>query len=367
MKFTVSSQSLKDTLSLVAGAISNNPVLPILEGFLFSLDGRILTVTATDLEIFTTASLEVEQSTNSGQIAIPAKILLDTIKQLPNQPITFSIDEGNSNVVITSAFGQYKLSGEDALDYPKLPQVEDDSKIFIDSVVIEEVISKTLFAASNDELRPAMTGVCFDIKEGQSAFVATDAHKLSKFPYALDTNIKDSFIVPKRALSILKNALSINRVQISWSNSNVIFDTGKQQIISRLIDAKYPDYNAVFPKTEASVMSVNRTDVLKSLKRLANYTNKTTNQIALSLTKDSLTITAEDLDFNQKAEETIPCDYGGQDIRIGFNAKFLIDILNALDTEKVSVALTSPSRAGVITEVDGSEVKILVMPVMLNR
>lgn len=367
MKFTVSSQSLKDTLTKVFGAIGNNPVLPILEDFLFTLDGRILSVTATDLEIFTTASLEVEQSTNSGIIAIPAKILLDTIKQLPTQPITLSVDSETYRVTITSAFGEYHLAGEDGRDYPKTPEVEEGNSIAIDSATIDEIINKTLFATSNDELRPAMTGVCFDLNYEQSNFVATDAHKLSKFPLMLDIDTSDRFIVPKRALNILKNTQSANSINISWSNANVVFDTGNQKIISRLIDARYPDYNAVFPKSSPNIMHVNRASVLKSLKRLANYANKTTNQVALTLSKDKLVITAEDLDFNQKASETQLCDYDGQDMTIGFNVKYLVEVLNALGSERVAFGLSTPNRAGVVTEVDGSNAKMLVMPVMIAR
>ena len=230
---------------------------------------------------------------------------------------------------------------------------------------MEDIINKTVFATSNDELRPAMTGVCFDLNGENSSIVATDAHKLSKYSTDFEYSVEDKFIVPKRALSILKNVLSSDQVQISWNDANVFFVTPKQTIISRLIDARYPDYNAVFPREAAQVMEVNKNDLLRSLKRISNYTNKTTNATALELTADKLVIRAEDKDYNNKANETLAVDYSGHPMTVGFNAKYLIEVLNPLNSERVSVSLVSSKRPAIIQEIDGGNVQMLVMPVML--
>jgi DNA polymerase-3 subunit beta len=371
MRFSISSAELKEQLQIISGAIGSNPVLPILEDFLFQIDEDKLTIIATDLETFIASEISVHTEI-SGSVAIPAKILLDTLKQLPTQPITFSVDMGSFAVKITSAFGQYELAGEDGNDYPKLPEPDATDNIEIPAVLLLEGINKTIFATSTDDLRPAMTGVFLQLDDKGVTFVSTDAHKLVKYTFTeLSPNSHTSLILPKKALNLLKNALSdvSGSVKISYSRSNAFFYFENQTMVCRLIDARYPEYNAVIPKDSPNVMSVVRQDLLNSMKRIANYANKTTNQVKLHISEKGLTIEAEDLDFSNKAREQMPCYYIGEPMIIGFNAKFLIEMLSVIGGDNVKLFLSTPNRAGILRmeeETAGEDLLMLVMPVILN-
>lgn len=371
MRFSISSSELKDQLQIINGAIGSNPVLPILEDFLFRIEGDTLSIVATDLETFSMAKLTI-QSNEEGSIAIPAKILLDTLKQLPTQPITFDVNLETFGITITSGFGQYELAGEDGNDFPRLPEPDAVETIELPATLLLEGINKTLFATSNDDLRPAMTGVFYQINSEGLTFIATDAHKLVKYRFSeITTEEEAAFIVPKKALTLLKGALanSSQAVRVSFSSSNAFFYFDNQLLVCRLIDARYPDINAVIPTNNTNFMSITRVDFLNSLKRIANYANKTTNQVKLDINDGSLTIEAEDLDFSNKATEQLPCHYEGEAMTIGFNAKFLIEMLNAIGGDQVRMELSSPSKAGIIrTEEaqEGEDLLMLVMPVMLN-
>lgn len=372
MRFSISSAELKEQLQIINGAIGSNPVLPILEDILFQIEGDTLKIAATDLETFVTAELSV-QASESGNVAIPAKILLDTLKQLPTQPITFDINLETFAVSITSAFGQYELAGENGNDFPKLPNPEEVNTAQIPAALLIEGINKTLFATSSDELRPAMTGVFTQLNPNGVTFVATDAHRLVKYTFTeIECPAASSFIIPKKALNLLKNALanSGGNVEISFSKSNAFFYYGNQMLVCRLIDARYPDYNAVIPTQNPNRLTITRTELLNSLKRLANYANKTTNQVKLHITDGSLTIEAEDLDFSNKATEQLPCYYEGEKMTIGFNAKFLIEMLNVLDGDNITLEMSSPNRAGILRNEEmeaGEDLLMLVMPVILNN
>ncbi|WBM76041.1 DNA polymerase III subunit beta [Saprospira grandis] len=371
MRFTLSSAELKEQLQLVNGALGSNPVLPILEDFLFQLEDGRLRITATDLETFVQAELEVNAE-EEGAVAVPAKILLDTLKQLPTQPLSFQVDPNNFAITITSAFGQYQLAGEDGDDYPKLPQADSAEEIEMPALLLLEGINKTLFAASNDELRPAMTGVLLEINPQGVTFVSTDAHKLVKYSFTeIEPTTDTSLILPKKALNLLKNGLSDHNgnVRIAFSRSNAFFYYANQIIICRLIDARYPDYNSVIPQNNSKTMRVVRQDFLNSLKRIANYANKVTNQVKLTISEEHLKIEAEDIDFSNKASEKMPCYYEGETLSIGFNAKFLVEMLNVIGGDNVLLHLESPNRAGLLRQEEenpGEDLLMLVMPVILN-
>lgn len=372
MRFSISSAELKEQLQIIGGAIGSNPVLPILEDVLFHVENNTLKIAATDLETFMTAELSI-QSNESGNVAIPAKILLDTLKQLPTQPITFDVNLETFSVTITSAFGQYELAGENGNDFPKLPVPEETSTAQIPAALLIEGINKTLFATSSDELRPAMTGVFVQLSPQGVTFVATDAHKLVKYTFTeIESSANATFIIPKKALNLLKNALANNggNVEISFSKSNAFFYYGNQMMVCRLIDARYPDYNAVIPTKNPNTLNITRTEFLNSLKRLSNYANKTTNQVRLSLKDGSMTIEAEDLDFSNKASEHLPCYFEGEEMTIGFNAKFLIEMLSVIGGDNVRIELSTPNRAGILRNEEqepGEDLLMLVMPVMLNN
>ncbi len=371
MKFSVSSSELLKQLQMASGAIGSNPVLPILEDFLFVIENKRLRIAATDLETSITTEIEVMADTD-GSVAIPAKILLDTLKELPTQPITISVNEENFAIQITSAFGKYKLAGENGQDFPKIPDADGVDNIKVQSPTLTKAISKTLFATSNDELRPSMTGVYFQVDFNKLTFVATDAHKLVKYTFTdIESEVSTNFIVPKKALNLLKGILPAGgEVSLAFNNSNAFFTFGDVKLVCRLIDARYPDYNAVIPTDNPHTLTLGRTDFQNSLKRIAIYANKTTNQVILNINDGSLTVSAQDLDFSNEATEQMACTYEGEPLNIGFNAKFLIEMLGVLESDEIKMALSNPTRAGILfptEKSDDEEIMMLVMPVMLSN
>jgi len=371
MKFSVSSADLLKRLQVAAGAISSNPVLPILEDFLFTIENNTLHIAASDLETSITTTIEV-MADKDGKIAIPAKILLETLKALPQQPITFSVDDDNFGIEITSAYGKYKLAGENGADFAEIPEADSVDSVTIPSRSLLQGINNTLFATSNDDLRPAMSGVYFQVDFNKVTLVATDAHKLVKYAFSdVVSEVSTTFIVPKKALNLLKSALlDGEEVKLSFNKANAFFSFSDTNLVCRLIDARYPDYNAVIPVDNPNVLTVPRSDFQNSLKRIAIYANKTTNQVILSVSDGSLNVSAQDLDFSNEATEQLTCTYDGDPLTIGFNARFLVEMLGILETEEVKLEMSTSSRAGILLpgeEVEGEEILMLVMPVMLSN
>jgi DNA polymerase III subunit beta len=371
MKFSVSSSELLKQLQIVSGAINNNPVLPILEGFLFRIEGNRLHIAGSDLETSITTGMDVHSS-GDGSVAIPAKTLMDTLKALPDQPVSIDVDTETYGVSITSAYGKYRLAGENGNDFPHIAEPEGVETVEMPSAALHQAITRTLFATSSDELRPAMTGVLFQIDFNKVTFVATDAHKLVRFTSSgeVKSEVTTSFIVPKKAMNLLKSALpSGGAVSISFNKSSAFFAFGDVRLVCRLIDARYPDYNAVIPTDNPNIMTVSRTQLLNSLKRINIYANKTTNQAVLNIEPEVLTLSAQDLDFSNEATEKILAELTGEAIQIAFNAKFLIEMLSVLEGEEVRFELSTPTRAGILrpTEaIEGEDILMLVMPVMYN-
>lgn len=371
MKFSVSSSELLKKLQIAGGVIVSNPVLPILEDFLFIISNNKLMIVATDLETSIKTEISVQADTD-GMIAVPAKILLETLKALPEQPITFDVDLDNFGISITSAYGKYKLAGEDGKDFPAIPDPGDVDLVSLKSDILNHGVVKTLFATSSDELRPAMTGVYFKVDFNKLTLVATDAHKLVKYAFSeVMGEVSSSFIVPKKALNLLKNALPADEdVKLSFNKANAFFAFSDTQLVCRLIDARYPDYNAVIPVENPNLLTLPRTDFQNSLKRIAIYANKTTNQVILNIDNGSLTISAQDLDFSNEATEQLACTYEGTPLTIGFNAKFLIEMLGVLESDEIQMELSTPTRAGILLpsdKVEGEDILMLVMPVMLSN
>lgn len=372
MKFIVNSSYLLKQLSNINGVITTNPVVPILENFLFEIDKNSLTVTGSDLQTSMITEITVE-SKEKGSIAVPARILLDTLKNLPDQPVTFSVDESTYSIEISSDNGRYKLAGENATDFPKVPAVSNDFSASISSEILARAVNNTIFATSNDELRPAMTGVYVNLGEKNTTFVATDGHRLVRYRR---TDIKsdngNSIIIPRKALNLLKATLPTENtdVSIDFNMSNAFFKFGNIRMICRLIDERFPDYENVIPSTNPIKMTISRTDLLGSLKRISIYANKTTHQVRLKITGSELQVSAEDLDFSNEANERLSCDHEGDDIEIGFNAKFLIEMLTNLDTDQIKLNMSASNKAGVIVPAEkekGEDILMLVMPVMLNQ
>ena len=372
MKFIVSSTYLLKQLQVLGGVINNSNTLPILDNFLFELNKNELTVSASDLETTMSSRLNVE-SDSEGSVAVPAKLLLDTLKTFPEQPLTFVV-EANNTVEISSNHGKYALAYADGAEFPKSVELKDPSSTTIMGHVLATAISKTIFASGNDDLRPVMSGVFFQFSQDNLTFVATDAHKLVKYQR---TDLKASqvaeFIMPKKPLTLLKGILggSEDEVVIEYNDSNAKFTFDNTVLICRLIDGKYPNYEAVIPKENPNKLEINRNQFLNSVRRVSIFSNKTTHQIRLKIAGAELNISAEDIDYSNKAEERLTCDYQGDDMQIGFNSRFLTEMLNNLASDDVSLEMSLPNRAGILTPIDGLEegehITMLVMPVMLNN
>ncbi|ULC60763.1 DNA polymerase III subunit beta [Flaviramulus sp. BrNp1-15] len=371
MKFIVSSTYLLKQLQVLGGVINNSNTLPILDNFLFELDHTKLTVSASDLETTMSSSLDVE-SDSSGSVAIPARLLLDTLKTFPEQPLTFVVED-NSTVEISSNHGKYALAYADGNEFPKAVALEDPSKTVVTGDVLATAISKTIFAAGNDDLRPVMSGVFFQFSTQGLTFVATDAHKLVKYTREdIKANQVAEFIMPKKPLTLLKGILAASEddVTIEYNESNAKFTFENSELICRLIDGKYPNYEAVIPKENPNKLVIDRNQFLNSVRRVSIFSNKTTHQIRLKIAGAELNISAEDIDYSNKAEERLTCDYQGDDMQIGFNSRFLTEMLNNLSSDEVQLEMSMPNRAGILTPVDGldegEQITMLVMPVMLN-
>lgn len=372
MKLIVSSSTLLKNLQRVSGVISSNTVLPILEDFLFDIKSSVLTVSATDLETSISTSFDVD-ATEDFKIAIPAKILVNILKELPEQPVTISFDELSFAVELTSSNGKYKLSGENGEDFPKIPVEEDVQVIKMPAYVLSTGISKTIFAVSNDELRPAMNGVFVQLNESGITFVATDAHKLVRFNRRdIGSESAGSFIIPKKALNQLKSIVPSNdtEISLSYNKDNAFFNVGNVYLVCRLIDQRFPDYNNVIPKDNPNLLVISREDLLGTLKRTTIFSNKTTNQVVLKVVGNTLGVSAQDLDFSNEASEQLSCEYTGDDIEIGFNSKFLIEMLNTIAGQEIRIELSTPTRAGILKPQEQDEQEdllMLVMPVMITK
>lgn len=372
MKFIVSSSYLLKQLQVLGGVINNSNTLPILDNFLFELNHSELTVSASDLETTMSSKLVVE-SESEGSVAIPAKLLLDTLKTFPEQPLTFVIEENNT-VEISSNHGKYALAYADGEEFPKAVALENPSSTTLMADVLASAISKTIFAAGNDDLRPVMSGVFFQFSTSNLTFVATDAHKLVKYTRDdVSANETAEFIMPKKPLNLLKGILagSDEEVTIEYNDSNAKFTFDNSELICRLIDGKYPNYEAVIPKENPNKLTIARTQFLNSVRRVSIFSNKTTHQIRLKIAGAELNISAEDTDYSNKAEERLTCDYQGDDMQIGFNSRFLTEMLNNLNSDDVQLEMSLPNRAGILTPIDGLDegetITMLVMPVMLNN
>ena len=374
MKFIVSSQSLLKQLQQISGVLNSSNPLPILDNFLFIVEKGNLMISASDLESTMTTQISLIEGKQTGKIAVPAKILLETLKTFPEQPLTFIIDDKSHAIEIVSDFGKYKLTGFDGEEFPKVPSMDGGKSLEIVAGVMQNAIGKTLFATGNDELRPVMSGVFCQLSKENITFVATDAHKLVRYRRS-DSKSKSegAFIVPKKPLNLLKNIISDaeEKIKISYTDSNAFFEFGNYSLICRLIDGRYPNYEAVIPVDNPNKLTISRQALLNSVRRVSIFSNKTTHQVRLKINGSELHISAEDLDFANEANERLSCQYAGEDMEIGFNARFLSDMLSNLECEEVTVEMSAPNRAGILVtsnpENKDEDILMLVMPVMLNN
>ena len=375
MKFIVSSTKLLKQLQAVGGVLNSNNTLPILDNFLFQIEKNTLSITASDLETTMISVVDEIQANESGKIAIPAKMLIEILKTFsPDTPITFLVDKDTFNVSLSAGEGKYKLAGQNGDEFPKNPEIENTASIEIETKALAEAINKTIFATGNDDIRPVMSGVFCELATDSITFVATDAHKLVRYRRNdFKSDAEKQFIIPKKPLNQLKSTLNSieGNVTIDYNDSNAKFSFGHITLICRLIDGKYPNYNAVIPAENPNKLTIDRVSLLSSIKRVSLFSNQSTYQIRLKIAGSELTISAEDLDYANSATERLTCQYDGTDMEIGFNAKFVLEMLNNLSTELVNLEMSMPNRAGLLIPVDPENIKedilMLVMPVMLNQ
>ncbi len=371
-KFVVDSGNLHKQLKLISKIVVNNPVIPILENFLFEIEPNSIKITASDIVTYGTVELFAQSEINC-KIAIPCKILMDTLKKLPDQPIEFKFALDVLNVEITSESGQYTIACEDASDFPKAPEFIDHDYIEINNDVFSSVIDKTIFAVSNDELRPAMTGVNFVGANGSMQFVTTDGHILVKCNrFDIESKNDFTFIVPSKPINIFKTVLSSVGFdpQISYDERNFYFVCDNVHIVSRLIDERYPDYNNVIPSSNENTVIVIASELLSAINRIGAYTSNITSQIVIGFHENELQLSAEDLDYGNKAKESVVCEYKGEEIQIGFNHKLLAGLLKEQSSHSVRITFSAPNRAVLILPVDESDEERLlnlIMPVMINH
>ncbi len=374
MKFIVSSTALLKNLQAISGVLNSSNTLPILDNFLFELKENMLYISASDLETTMTVSMELANAGDSGSIAIPAKFLLDIMKTFPELPLTFTMNPDTSAVEISAGEGKYKLNGFNAAEFPRIPVIENANTIEINSVALANAINKTIFATGNDELRPVMSGVFCQLNENDMIFVATDAHKLVRYRRN-DVKPGDvaAFILPKKPLNQLKNTLILQdvNVKMEYNDENAFFSFGNVNLICRLIDGKYPNYEAVIPSNNTKKLIISRSLLLNALKRISIFANQSTRQIRFSVAGQELILSAEDTDLSNEGKERLACQYDGDDIEIGFNSKFLIEMLVNLEYEEVLMEMSAPNRAALILPAEGTgseeDILMLVMPVMLNQ
>jgi len=373
MKFIVSSTVLLKNLQMISGVINPSNTLPILDDFLFELQERSLKITASDLETTMSVTVPLDKAEDPGQVTIPAKILLDTLKTFADVPLTITIDMDSLGIEISAGEGKFKLSGHKSDEFPEMPVIEEPTVIKMNSEVLRSAFNKTLFATGNDELRPVMSGVFCELAPEDMTFVATDAHKLVRYKRT-DASSEEvtSFILPKKPLNQLKNILPDDAdVTIEYDQTNAFFSYENIHLICRLIEGKYPNYDAVIPKDNPNKLIIDRSPFINSIRRVSLYANQSTNQVRLKISGKELTLSAEDVDYANEAKERLTCNYEGEDMEIGFNSKFLLDMLNNLDAGSIKLEMSAPNRAGILMPVEpdnkDEDILMLVMPVMLNQ
>lgn len=375
MKFVVSSVELLNHLQTVSRVISSKNTLPILDNVLFNLESNKLELTASDLESTFVTNMELENITDSGNIALPAKLLLDTLKEFPDQPLTFDVNSDTLAVVISTENGKFTIVGQNGDDFPQLPSInEDDKSTFeIGANLLLNGITNTLFATAEDELRPVMNGIFMELSTEDITFVASDAHKLVRYKrFDAKADSDASFILPKKPSSLLKSILPKEEgiVTVEFDNKNAFFTLPNYKLVCRLVEGNYPSYNSVIPTDNPHKLIIDRLKFYNALKRVSVFSNQASNLVKLQLAGNQLTVSAQDIDFSISAYERIACQYEGDDLEIGFKSVFLIEILQNLQSADVVMELSDPSRAGILLplekENDSEDVLMLLMPMMIN-
>jgi DNA polymerase-3 subunit beta len=374
MKFVVSSSGLLSHLQAISRAIASKSPMPILDNFLFSLEGQKLTITASDTEVTMITSMDLETTDGEGTIAMPSKILLETLKKFPEQPLNFEINEETMAVDIVTEKGKFSVVGQNGDDFPALPQIDEEkaSKLQISADTLLTGIVKTLFATADDELRPVMNGILFEFTPDNMTFVASDSHKLVRYQRLdVKTDYEASFILPKKPAGLLKNVLpkEDGDVAVAFDDQNAYFTMQNYRLVCRLVEGNYPSYNAVIPQDNPNKVVVDRVDLFNTLGRVSLFASQASNLVKLHLGANEMVISAQDLDFSISAHEKLGCQYDGDEMEIGFKSGFLADILENISSSDIVLELSDPARAGIFVPFDKSENEdelMLLMPMMIN-
>lgn len=373
MKFVVSSAALYSHLQAIGRVVNSKSTLPILDCFLFNLEANQLSITASDNETTLDTRLEVVESDGNYQFAIPSKTLLDAIKELPEQPITFDINPATNEVAIQYMNGKYALMGQSADEYPMAALMGENAVSFsIEADTLLTGINRTIFATADDELRPVMNGIYFDIFTDYVTLVASDGHKLVRYKLMnVKGEEKAAFILPKKPAALLKNLLAkeAGEIKVSFDDRNATFEMPSHRMVCRLIEGRYPNYNSVIPQNNPFRITIDRVAMLSALRRVSVFSSQSSSLIKLRMAAGELLISAQDIDFSTSAEEKLACSYEGNPMSIGFKATFLMDILSNINGQDVNIEVSDPSRAGVLTPSEQSEAEellMLLMPMMLN-
>lgn len=373
MKFVVSSTVLSSHLQAVSRVINSKNALPILDCFLFELQDGTLSVTVSDSETTMVTSLEVVESDSDGRFAVVARTLLDALKEIPEQPLTFEVNLNTLEITVQYQNGTYNLVGQNADEFP-IPVVLGDGavKVEMDAQVLLNGINRALFATADDELRPVMNGIYFDITAEDITMVASDGHKLVRCKtLAAHGSERAAFILPKKPANLIKNLLAKEQgtVHLEFDDRNASFILENYRMVCRLIEGRYPNYNSVIPKNNPNKITVDRLQLIGALRRVSIFSSQASSLIKLRMEGNRIVVSAQDIDFSTSAEEMLVCQYAGTPMSIGFKSTFLIDILNNISAEEVFIELADPSRAGVIIPVEQEEnedLLMLLMPMMLN-
>ena len=373
MKFTVSSSALLSLLATTGKVISNKNTLPILDYFLMELNGNELKVTTSDLETTLIGSITVDSVESEGTIAAPGKLMLDSLKEFPELPLTIDVNDKSWEIKINWKSGSLSIPGASAVSYPAVPTLSAEKKeLELDVDVLVNGINKTIFATADDDFRPVMNGIFINFSPTALTFVGTDAHKLVKYESERETDINGSFILPKKPANLLKSVLlkEEDAIKVAFDSKNALFTLKNHTLVCRLIEGNYPNYNAVIPANNPNKVLVDRIELVNGIKRVAVCSNPTTNLIRMDIEENRINLTAQDIDFSVSANETISCSYDGQPITIGFKSTFLVEILSNIETPTVVIELADSTRAGVFKpvydEAPDTETLMLLMPMMIN-
>lgn len=372
MKFTISSDKLSKQLLKSQGAVATNPVLDILKYYKFNVSDGNLIITATDMETTVITSVPVE-SDEDFIFTIPAKTITDTVRSLPEQPVEFTYLEDEHKIIMMAGNAEYNMLALSTEDFPELPTRSDENKVKIKSGILIDAFSKTAFATSTDEVREAMQGIFVEIDFNNITFVATDAHKLIKFTYsAIHSDVVESFILPKKSALLVRNVFNTDEeVTMYIMRKNVYFVSDENQLVCRLIDATFPDYNTVIPADNPNHMIIDRKSLLNTLKRIIIFANQSTHGVTFDLSENSVKLTAKDVDFSNEAEDVLPCQFNDEALKIGYSGKFLIEMLSNIESDEVKFKMSTPNRPSLLvpedSDKDNVDLVMLLMPLVIQR